>query len=226
MNFISCLDGVLAPNWGRVMSCPVAQHLLGPAPTEPAYISYLQNIWHHVRHTPRKLALAAWRCGPEQRGLREHLSKHSREEMGHDDWILSDLEALGVPRAATVDAPLTPAMTALVAHGYYLAGMQHPATILAEAYFVERLSQGQAGEVALGLRQRLGIPEAATTFLASHGELDQDHAAEYVGVFNGLLDDAGRAAVLAAAPAAGWTYAAAYEAIEVRSDQASLSEAA
>ncbi len=226
MDFISQLDHILAPHWGRVLSSDVARQMTGPEATRVEYVAFLQAIWHHVRHTPRKLSLAAWRCSADQRGLRNHLSRHSRDEMGHDDWILSDLEALGVAPEVTIDAPLSPAMTALVAHGYHLAGMEHPASILAEAYFVEKLSEGQAGGVAAGLRDKLGIPATATTFLDSHGELDQDHAAQYVAVFSELLDDAGRAAVLTAAPAAGWTYASAYEAIDVSSDRASLREAA
>ena len=225
MAFICTLDRMLAPHWGRVMTSPVAQHLGGPEATVQAYIGYLQNVWHHVRHTPRKLALAAWRCGPEQRGLRDRLSSHSREEIGHDDWILSDLEALGVAPEETTEMQATPAMTALIAHGYYLAGMEHPATILAEAYFVEKLSQGQASGVAAKLRAQLGIPTTATTFLEGHGELDQDHAGEYVHVFRQLLDDDGRLAVLSAAPASGWTYASAYEAMDLIPNRASLREA-
>lgn len=226
MSYIDELDRSFAPAWQRVLTSPVVEAMTAGAADRAGYIAFLQNLWHHVRHTPRKLALAAWRCGPDQRALRDHLSSHSRDEMGHDDWILQDLEALGVAASETTDAAPGPAMAALVAHGYYLAGMLHPASILAEAYFVEKLSQGQASGVAAQLRARLGIPEAATTFLDSHGELDQDHVAQYVHVFDELLDDAARAAVLAAAPAAGWTYASAYEAIEISPARASLREAA
>ena len=68
--------------------------------TRAAYVDYLSQAYHHVRHTCPLLALAASRCDDGQAGYREALFDYIAEERGHEAWILQDIADLGGDAAA------------------------------------------------------------------------------------------------------------------------------
>jgi pyrroloquinoline quinone (PQQ) biosynthesis protein C len=213
MDFMDRLESSVAAERARIITSPFATALFSGRIGLDGYEGMLRTLYHHVRETSGKLATAAWRCSAGQEALKHHLSRHAAEESGHEHWILEDLEAIGVDPAQVRDSEPRPECMAMIAHGHFLATMRHPAAILAEGYFVESLSQGHADTVAARLRESLGIPESATRFLSSHGELDQEHAGSYTLLFDEILDDEGRKAILRAAPTSAWLYAGIYESL-------------
>ena len=124
--------------------------------------------------TARREALA--RDGPGSRRLASYLETHIEEEMGEDEWLLQDLEALEVDRAAVLEHVPSPKVARLVGAQYYWVLHVDPVSILGYLAALERNppSLGFIDE----LIQRTGHDRAAFRTLIAHAERDPDHAVE------------------------------------------------
>jgi hypothetical protein len=109
-------------------------------------------------------------CGPP---LAAYLGKHIGEEMGHDDWLLTDLGHLGVrPEAATRHIP-SPAVVAMVGAQYYYIHHVHPAVFLGYIAALEGYPPGE--DLARAAAERTGYPITAFRTLRKHAHLDPQH---------------------------------------------------
>jgi len=62
--------------------------------------------------------------------LADYLSKHISEEQGHDEWLLEDMEVLGIERKAVLKRVPIPTATALAGTQYYWIFHVHPVALL------------------------------------------------------------------------------------------------
>jgi hypothetical protein len=110
---------------------------------------------------------------PLSAGIFRYLTKHIPEEANHDEWVLEDLEVLGVPRQRVLARIPPPAVAALVGSQYYWIRHFHPLALLA---FIAVL-EGTPPNVEYFERtaDRAGIPRAAFSNLLRHGKLDPRH---------------------------------------------------
>jgi pyrroloquinoline quinone (PQQ) biosynthesis protein C len=67
------------------------------------------------------------------------------------------------------------------------------------AHVLEGTSVALATKAASALQTALGLPDAAFTYLTSHGELDIDHTATFAQLMNRLEDEDDRADVIRSA---------------------------
>ena len=180
------LNAETADARAKFMSLPLVQGILGLQsriePMEysrefllPIYRRYLKESYHHVRVASQTYALAGSRILDDAEPIRRWLLLHAVEEYGHHDWILDDLEKLGVDRKSIVSSRPSPGCAALVGYLYYTAGVDNPIGVLGDSFVVEGLSQSFASRVADTMKDRLGIPDEAVTYLARHGIADQRH---------------------------------------------------
>jgi hypothetical protein len=124
-------------------------------------------------------------CG---RPLAAYLDKHIGEEMRHDDWLLEDLERLGVPRQAAVKHVPSLAVTAMVGAQYYYIRHVHPAVFLGYIAVLEGYppSESQAAVAA----RHTGYPITAFRTLRKHAHLDPAHRQDlYRAIDSVPLDD-------------------------------------
>lgn len=148
-----------------------------------AYTAYLVTMHTIVRATVplMELALACARersrcAAPEAEVLGElerYLTRHIREESGHDVWILEDLAAAGADPAAAHDALPSPTVASLVGAQHYWAAHVHPVALLGHIAVMEGAPPTEA-VVAL-LRQRTGLCDGAFRSLSRHAVLDRNH---------------------------------------------------
>ena len=61
------------------------------------YLAYLQEAYHHVKHTVPLMEACKARLAPRQQWLIPALDEYVEEEKGHELWILEDIE--GAERA-------------------------------------------------------------------------------------------------------------------------------
>ena len=69
------------------------------------YVAYLTQAYHHVRHTVPLMRGA--RSALADRGnqlLVNALDEYIEEEIGHEEWILDDIEAAGGDRVAAASS--------------------------------------------------------------------------------------------------------------------------
>ncbi|RMF86802.1 MAG: iron-containing redox enzyme family protein [Nitrospirae bacterium] len=165
----------------------------------PSYVAFLTQAYHHVRHTTPLLMACGSRVPPEQEWLREAMAHYIAEELGHQEWILKDLAACGAdPEAVRHGEPL-PETEIMVAYAYDLVQRRNPVGFLGMVLVLEGTSVRLAAAAADRIQAALGLPDAAFTYLRSHGSLDQGHIRFYRDLVNRLESEADRRIVVRAA---------------------------
>jgi hypothetical protein len=102
-----------------------------------------------------------------------YLTHHIPEERHHDDWVLEDLEVLGVCRRKVLARIPPPAVAALVGSQYYWIRHFHPVALLGFIAVLE--GTPPSVEYFEGLADRTGIPGKAFSNLLRHGMIDPRH---------------------------------------------------
>jgi len=116
------------------------------------------------------------------------LDAHRGEEVGHDDLVLADLAALGLPPTFVTDRPPLPEAVDLVGAQYYVVNHVHPVVLLGHIFMSEGAPMAPA-RVA-DVIERSGLPAAAFGSLRLHGTLDVDHGAALAALLDTLPLDA------------------------------------
>jgi hypothetical protein len=112
---------------------------------------------------------------PVAAALVPYLTQHIAEETGHDEWLLEDMQHLGMSRSEVLSRPPARTVAALVGAQYYWVLHAHPVAFLGYATVVE----GTPVRVeTLENLVQAGIPRAALRTLYLHAELDIGHGAE------------------------------------------------
>ncbi len=69
--------------------------------------------------------------------LGEYYKKHIQEEMNHDEWILNDLQSIGVPHEESLSRKPLQSVAELVGSQYYWIYHWHPVCLLGYISFLE-----------------------------------------------------------------------------------------
>lgn len=117
-------------------------------------------------------------------GMAAYLTKHVEEERDHDDWLLDDLEVLGIDRSTVLARIPSPTVASLAGSQYYWVRHSHPVALLGYLAFMEG-SPPSPGLIE-SLIARTGYPREAFRTLAEHGELDSHHRDELDTVIDSL----------------------------------------
>jgi hypothetical protein len=105
-----------------------------------------------------------------------YLMRHRKEEMGHDTWLLEDLQATGVDANQFMRQVPSPTIAALVGAQYYWLRHHHPVTLLGHMAAIEGYHP-PAG-FANRLRDLTGYPADAFRAIRRHETLDIYHKRE------------------------------------------------
>jgi len=105
--------------------------------------------------------------------LQDYFKSHINEERGHDDWILEDLEVIGIPRCECLERKPPQIVAELVGTQYYWIYHWHPVSLLGYISFLE--GNPPRDEWIRHLRKTTEYPEAAFRTIVMHSELDPCH---------------------------------------------------
>jgi pyrroloquinoline quinone (PQQ) biosynthesis protein C len=161
------------------------------------YRRFLLELYHVVWHFNPLCAAAASRMPDTHRQVRYHLYEHMHEESGHEEWVVNDLEAVGV--AAEVVRAHKPAVhtQGLIGFNYWAAERLHPCSVLGMMYTLEVIASVYGGPFANAIRESLLLEgDRGVSFVSSHATMDAEHMAAMRTVLNTLHDDAAREAVI------------------------------
>lgn len=140
---------------------------------------YLIGLYHSMRTAgavmeaarARSVSLAA-EC-PVAARLVPYWTRHIREEAGHDQWLLADLERLGVDvDRVRVETPV-PEVAELMGTLHFWIQHVHPVAALAYFYVVER--NPPTVELLDWIVQSGGIPREALQTFYRHASIDIGH---------------------------------------------------
>ena len=180
------------------------------------YIAFLVQAYHHVRHTTPLLMACGSRLPARLEWLREAVAEYIEEEVGHQEWILDDLQALGVPRSAVHEAGPSPATELMVAYAYDTIARGNPVGFFGMVLVLEGTSVALASRAADVIETSLGLPRKAFRYLRSHGSLDVEHAGFFEGLMDRLHEPADQAAVVHAARMFYRLYGGVFESIRTQ----------
>lgn len=173
---------------------------------EARLVSLIHQVWFHPRldalypeflfatygltlASAPAMRLAARGCeeaassDPLHQWLKHYYQEHAEEEDGHAEWLLADLESLGVSRQRVLSRLPYPSVAALVGAQYYWMQHVHPIAYLGFIAVVEAPAQiSLLQEVSL----RTGIPLSSMSCHYRHAELDPGHVAEFDAALDSL----------------------------------------
>lgn len=116
--------------------------------------------------------------------LADYFEHHAKEETGHDDWLLDDLEVLGVGRDEVWARRPSLAVARLVGAFYYWIRHVHPLALL--GYLAVLEGNPPSVEHLQRVQRTTGLPEAAFRTLIKHAHLDPHHRDDLHDLVDGL----------------------------------------
>ena len=173
----------------------IAQCLQGIASRE-SYIAFLTEAYHHVNHTTPLLMACGSRLPERLEWLREAIVHYIEEEVGHQEWILNDLAALGVDKEQVRHGKPSIHTELMVAYAYDQIHRLNPVGFFGMVYTLEKTSSTIATYAAQQIASTLSLPAKAMTYMTSHGSLDIEHMQHFENLVNRLDQDEDKAAIL------------------------------
>ena len=168
-----------------LLSSPIVSECLRGDVSLESYLAFLSQAFHHVRHTTPLLMSLGGRLPERLAWLRRPVAEYIEEEIGHEEWILNDIGAAGGDAEAVRHSrPGLPAEL-MVAYAYDLINRGNPAAFFGMVFVLEGTSVALALTAADRIQDALKLPDAAFSYLRSHGTLDQEHT-KHLAL---LLDD-------------------------------------
>jgi pyrroloquinoline quinone (PQQ) biosynthesis protein C len=199
MSFFARLLADSAAARDGLTAAPIIQACLRGQVSMPGYAAFLQEAYHHVRHTVPLLQACRKALPARSRWLDDALDEYIEEERGHDAWILDDLAACGLdPEQARCAAPGI-ATEVMVAYAYDTIARRNPLGFFGMVHVLEGTSVSLALMAADRIQQALALPDAAFNYLRSHGTLDQLHTAHFAALMDRIEEQQDQADITHAA---------------------------
>lgn len=161
------------------------------------YRRLLLELYHVVWHFNPVCAAAASRIPDAQRQVRYYLYDHMHEESGHENWVMNDLEAVGVtPGEVRAHMPSVHTL-ALTGYNHWSADRRHPCSVLGMMYALEVIASVYGGTFSSAIRDSLLLQgDRGVSFISSHATMDAEHMASLRLVLNTVQDEAAAEAVI------------------------------
>lgn len=161
------------------------------------YRKLLLELYHLVWHFNPVCAAAASRVPDKLRQVRYFLYEHMHEESGHEQWVVNDLEAVGVSQSTLLAYQPSLHTLALVGYNYWAADRRDPCSVLGMMYTLEVIASVYGGTFAEAIRCSLLLEsDRGVSFVSSHATMDAEHMAELRQVLNTINDEAAREAIV------------------------------
>jgi thiaminase len=170
----------------ELFSIPFVQHGAKGELGLESYIAFLEQAYHHVKHTTPLLMACGARIPSDMEWLRDAMAHYIEEEVGHQEWILNDIKACGGDPDLVRRSKPEFAAELMCAYGYHVIDRENPVGFLGMVLVLEGTSISLATEAAHNTQKSLGLPDKAFTYLTSHGSLDISHMDFYRGLVNRL----------------------------------------
>lgn len=160
------------------------------------YIAYLTEAYHHVSHTVPFLMTMGSKLPESKRWLQKAIIKYQEEEIGHEEWILNDIEAAGGSKEMARNGTPNLETQVLIAYNYDYLTRKNPIGFLGMIFMLESTSTQIANKGADALKNKLELPRGAFSYLYSHGELDVSHMKFFEETVNKITDPEDQKAVI------------------------------
>jgi len=155
---------------------PIVMNAVAHGMALERYRKLLLELYHVVWHFNPICAASASRVSDEERDIRYFLYEHIHEESGHEEWVLNDLEAIGVSRETALSASPSIFVSALCGYNYWCADRRHPCSPLGMMYSLEVIASVYGGPFSSAISESLLLQNGlGVSFIRSHADLDTEH---------------------------------------------------
>ncbi len=187
------------------LSIPLIKRGLDGQVAPALYVDFLNQAYHHVRHTCPLLSLAAAKT--DDAAYRAALYTYIGIEQGHEDWILEDIAAItSDPTGAALAPPGLPC-SAMVGYAYYAIEWISPYALMGMVHVLEGMSMLLATRAAKAISHSFGRPAGeGFRYLTSHGAFDVEHTAFFRDVVNWIEAPRAGEAIIHCARMTYWLY--------------------
>lgn len=179
-----------------LLQSPIIQKALAGEMTLQEYTAFLIQAYHHVKHTTPLLMAVGSRLGQDQEWLREAIAEYIEEELGHQEWVLNDIEACGIDKEKVRHSEPDMACEIMVSYAYDIVQRINPIGFFGMVHVLEGTSVKVADSAADAIQENLKLPNKAFSYLRSHGSLDQEHVKFFESLMNRIDDSAEQKLIL------------------------------
>jgi len=180
----------------ELQSLPIIRAGASGQVSRAAYIAFLTEAYHHVKHTTPLLMACGARLPERYEWLRSAVAEYIEEEVGHQEWILNDIKACGGDAEAVRNGKPRVATELMVAYAYDTIARINPVGFFGMVLVLEGTSVALATNAGKALQQSLGLGNKAFSYLTSHGSLDVGHVDFYASLINRITDPADQACLI------------------------------
>lgn len=150
------------------------------------FICYMVQTYHYVSFA---CPLMEHMLGMRDRlppQMANYLEQNLVEEAGHEQWVLDDLERIGLDRSSVQCSRPLRQTASFVGSQYFWIEKGDPAACFGYMFTLERTAptlEGHRAAIA-SLSERLGIEMEALSNYSRHGELDFEHQDDKIKLLN------------------------------------------
>lgn len=166
-----------------LLSAPIIERCFKGDINTSDYAAFLTQAYHHVKHTVPLLMSVGARLPESKEWLREAVAEYIEEELGHQEWVLNDIEACGFDKQEARNSQPTFATELMISYAYDVINRINPLGFFGMVHVLEGTSIAMADNAADNIQSASGLPKKAFSYLRSHGSLDIEH----VKFFEGLM---------------------------------------
>jgi long-chain acyl-CoA synthetase len=196
MNFFATLNEQTRQQRQQLLAAPIIGRALAGQISLGEYVQFLSQAYHHVKHTVPLLMATGARLPESYEWLRVAVAEYIEEETGHQEWILNDIAACGFDKEAVRHGQPLLATELMVSYAWDTVQRVNPLGFFGMVHVLEGTSISLADQAADVIRQALGLPRKAFSYLYSHGALDQDHVKFFEGLMNRITDPGDQAQII------------------------------
>lgn len=186
MDFFTRLQERTAEEREYLRTAPIFDVALQGRLSLNGYQAFLGQAYHHVKHTVPLLMACGARLPERLEWLREAIAEYIEEEYGHQEWILNDICACGGDAEAVRRATPNLPTELMVSYVYDRIARHNPVSFFGMVNVLEGTSVSVATLAAQKIRESLGLPAEAFSYLTSHGSLDIEHIEFFKNLMNRL----------------------------------------
>jgi pyrroloquinoline quinone (PQQ) biosynthesis protein C len=179
-----------------LFATPIIYEVLQGEVTLEQYLAFLQEAYHHVKHTVPLLMAMGSRLPDSLGFLQKAIAHYIEEEVGHEQWILNDIGAAGGNPEQVKSSFPGFATEMMVSYAYHQIDRKNPMGFFGMVYVLEGTSTKIACAAAEQIQCTLGLPDQALTYLNSHGALDLQHVDFFKNLMNQVTNEGDQKAII------------------------------
>lgn len=179
MAFFNTLIAQTGDSRQNLIDTPFVQACLRGEVWPESYRAFLQETYHHARHTVPILRACRDALKDRPVWLVAALDEYIDDEQGHGERILNDITASGGDAQSVRHGTPNAATELLVACAYDMIDRHQAIGVFGMLHVLEGTTVALALAATDRIQQGLRWPDQAFTYLRSHGTFDRERIAQF-----------------------------------------------